>query len=214
MNVLLVKTFGWASVLRNSLWMGLLMVFMTLVDSTDVHSVLYRVAIKSMEFYIMWSSYAAFKLFKSFKKVKRPESPLAQMANKTFSLCSCLQRNPANLSYFINDCALSGAADLTFAFVFAVRFLQHGRGLLLAAVFASSTALNILFFISARVVQNRMKCEKTAEKRLNEIMRHDELDMYETTSSRIPSANRTSESHNYCYEIVFQEINSIYESAV
>lgn len=125
------------------------------------------------------------------------------------------QRNPSNLTYFMNDCLISGAADLVIASVFAIRFAQHGRGFTIAAVLVSSLAINVMFFISSRIVQNQMKCEKTAENRLNEIMRHDEaLDMYESTSSRIPSANRTNEARNYCYELVFQEINSIYESAV
>lgn len=52
------------------------MIFMSLVDPNDMFAVLYRVTLKAMEFYIIWSTYATFKLFKSFKKVK--------VARKTF----------------------------------------------------------------------------------------------------------------------------------
>lgn len=70
MKIFLFKAFGWISVVRNSIWIGVLMVLVSLVNPTDLLAVVYRVALKSMEFYIIWSTYASFKLFKSFKKVK------------------------------------------------------------------------------------------------------------------------------------------------
>jgi hypothetical protein len=124
------------------------------------------------------------------------------------------QRNPSNLSYFLNDCIISGAADLTIASVFVIRFVQNGRGLIIAAVFISFLAINIMFFICAKVAQNQMRCEKTAENRLKDLMMEPDggaLDVCEM----MPCTNRATESRNYCYEIVFQEsINSIYESSV
>lgn len=71
MKILLAKVFGWMSVLKNSLWISVLMVLMTLVDPNDFLAVVYRVSLKSMEFYIIWSTYASFKLFKGLKRVKR-----------------------------------------------------------------------------------------------------------------------------------------------
>lgn len=71
MKVVLAKFFGWFSVVKNAAWIGVLMVCMTLVDPNDFMAVIYRVGLKSLEFYIIWSTYGTFKLFKSFKQVTR-----------------------------------------------------------------------------------------------------------------------------------------------
>lgn len=70
MKIFLAKSFAWLSVLRNSMWIAVLMILTSLIDPQDLYAVVYRVALKSMEFYIIWSTYGAIKLFKSFKKVR------------------------------------------------------------------------------------------------------------------------------------------------
>lgn len=71
-----------------------------------------------------------------------------------------------------------------------------------------------MFFIIVKMVQNRMKLENlSAEEHLKDI--NDEaINIFEMIP-RSESANRLSETHNrnYCYDIVFQEINSIYSES-
>lgn len=56
-------------------------------------------------------------------------------------------------------------------------------------------------------VQSQMNCELKAENRLNDIMKPDEVvDIFELMP-RMESEIRLDESHNYCYNIVFQELN-------
>ena len=60
-----------------------------------------------------------------------------------------------------------------------------------------------------------MKCEMKAENRLNDIMKPDEaVDIYEMMPrDEIESVNHMNESRNYCYEIVFQEINEVHNDS-
>lgn len=70
-----------------------------------------------------------------------------------------------------------------------------------------------MFFIIVKMVQNRMKLDTSAEKHLRDI--NDEaINIFEMIP-RSESANRLSETRNrnYCYDIVFQEINSIYSES-
>lgn len=73
-----------------------------------------------------------------------------------------------------------------------------------------------MFFIIVKMVQNQMKLEtrrRISEKHLKDI--NDEaINIFEMIP-RSESANRLSETHNrnYCYDIVFQEINSIYSES-
>lgn len=68
------KIFGFVSIVKNGFWIGFLMILMSLIDPADIFAVIYRVTLKFIEFYMIWSSYSAFKLFKSFKKVKLKRS--------------------------------------------------------------------------------------------------------------------------------------------
>lgn len=96
------------------------------------------------------------------------------------------------------------------ASVFVFRFIQHGKGFVIAAVFILLLAINLAFFIVVKSVQNQMKRDKTAESHLRAIMTPDEsVDIFEMIP-RIESVNRLPEHRNYCYGIVFQEINSVY----
>lgn len=81
------------------------------------------------------------------------------------------------------------------------------------AVYTLLLAINVMFFINVKLVQNQMQCNQTAEKRLNDIMKPDEaIDMFEMIP-RIKSSAQLNETRNYCYELVFQEINSVYDGS-
>lgn len=73
-----------------------------------------------------------------------------------------------------------------------------------------------MFFIIVKMAQNQMKLEtrrRISEKHLKDI--NDEaINIFEMIP-RSESANRLSETYNrnYCYDIVFQEINSIYSES-
>lgn len=186
------------------------MVCMTLVDPNDFMAVIYRVGLKSMEFYIIWSTYSAFKLFKGFKKVKNIFFNHQRFLSFTVQL---FQKNPANLAYFLNDCIISAATDFSIASVFAYRFFQHGKGFIVMAVYTLLFSLNVMFFINVKLVQNQLQCNETAENRLNDIMKPDEaIDIFEMIP-RIRSSTQLNETRNYCYELVFQEINSVYDNS-
>lgn len=99
---------------------------------------------------------------------------------------------------------------MTIASVFVVRFFQHGKGFVIAAVFILLLAINLAFFIVVKSVQNQMKRDKAAENHLRAIMTPDEsVDIF-VMMPRNESVNRMPEPRNYCYDIVFQEINSVY----
>lgn len=46
------------------------MVFMSIIDPKDFFAIIYRVILKGLEFYMIWSSYAAYKVFTGIKKVR------------------------------------------------------------------------------------------------------------------------------------------------
>lgn len=94
MRIFFAKSLACLSVLRNSVWIAVLMILTSLIDPQDLYAVVYRVALKSMEFYIIWSTYGAFKLFKSFKKVRSWEQNLLGIFFKssTFEFCRKILR--------------------------------------------------------------------------------------------------------------------------
>lgn len=66
-----------------------------------------------------------------------------------------------------------------------------------------------------RAVQNQMRCEMKANNDINDIMKPDEassFDIFEMMP-RIESSSRLNESRNYCYQIVFQEIDEVYSES-
>lgn len=125
-----------------------------------------------------------------------------------------IQGNPASLAYFLNDCIISAATDFIIASVFAVRFFQHGKGFIVMAVYTLLLAINVMFFINVKLVQNQMQCNETSGTRLNDIMKPDDeaIDMFEMIP-RIRSSTHLNETRNYCYELVFHEINSVYDDS-
>lgn len=66
----LVKFCGCLSILRNSVWIALLMIAWSLINPQYKYAMLLRIGLKIMEFYIIWSTYSTFKLFEGIKKVR------------------------------------------------------------------------------------------------------------------------------------------------
>jgi hypothetical protein len=66
----LVKFCGCLSILRNSVWVAMLMIAWSLINPQYKYAMLLRIGLKIMEFYIIWSTYGTFKLFEGSKKVR------------------------------------------------------------------------------------------------------------------------------------------------
>jgi len=78
-----VKFCGFMSILRNSLWIAFLMILWSLLNPQYTYSMFYRIGLKFIEFYILWSTYASVKIFEGLRKVSKFMS-----GNISFSLCS------------------------------------------------------------------------------------------------------------------------------
>jgi hypothetical protein len=202
------KTFAFVSILKNSVWIAVLMVCMAMIDPKDIFAVIYRVTLKGFEFYIIWSSYGAFKLIKCINKVKF----IRNSANLLFHdpIHKLLfQKKHENLSYFLNDCIISGILDFIIASIFIVRFIQHGKGFEFSAIFATLFALNMLFFIIAKLLQRQMKIAAKSDSNLDDFTRFD--DYYEMLPIK-RNTSRMVENENYCYDVVFREMKEIYSN--
>lgn len=67
----LVKICGCLSILRNSFYIAFLMILWSLINPQHEFAMWLKIALKIIEFYIIWSTYGAFKLFEGIKKVKK-----------------------------------------------------------------------------------------------------------------------------------------------
>jgi hypothetical protein len=65
-----VKFCAILAVIRNSVWIAFLMILWSLLDAHNEYIIFYRIGLKLMEFYIIWSTYAAYKVFDGVRKVK------------------------------------------------------------------------------------------------------------------------------------------------
>ena len=66
-----VKFCGFMSILRNSIWIAFLMILWSLLNPQYTYAMFYRIGLKFIEFYILWSTYASVKIFEGLRKVSK-----------------------------------------------------------------------------------------------------------------------------------------------
>ena len=118
------------------------------------------------------------------------------------------QEKLENLSYFLNDCIISGVFDFIAASIFFFQFLQHGKGMEFLTFFSCLFALNTICFIIVTLLKRQMLKAEKSEEIENIAKVDDDIEYFEMSPLRTRT-NYMSE-RNYTYDFVFEEINEIY----
>lgn len=252
----LVKFCGCLSILRNSVWMALLMIAWSLINPQYKYAMLLRIGLKIMEFYIIWSTYGTFKLFEGIKKVRVENyfmllkivisknyhalhilnvntakrhrvGVLWKSSSHLLLIKSCLlfpllltQSKTSKFSYFLNDCIISALADFTALSIFIHQYLSHRKGLEFTIFLTCLLLINLIFYTAARSLSNRMGHESVIENNIHNIMSIDggggnggfsvDESAADSFHNWIRQTDKTQAHGHYTYEMVIDEINSIY----
>ncbi|CAG9800837.1 unnamed protein product [Chironomus riparius] len=163
------------------------MILWSLLNPQYTYAMFYRIGLKFIEFYILWSTYASVKIFEGLRKKK-----------------------PSKLSYFQYDCILSALTDFIALSIFIHQYLFYRKGLEFIVVYGCLLLINLTFLASIKVISSHLQQHLNAQHNLHDIMLNQtECNASESFDNWIRKIDKPTES-NYTFQVVIDEINSIY----
>lgn len=124
---------------------------------------------------------------------------------------STSQSKPSKFSYFLNDCIISSLFSFMALSIFIHQYLFYRKGLEFIIAFASLLLINVIFYSSAKMTSRRIVHERALENNLHGIVSGIRVD--ESAADSFDNwIRKTDKTHgNYTFEMVIDEINSIYK---
>ena len=124
-----IKFCGFMSILRNSIWIAFLMILWSLLNPQYTYAMFYRIGLKLIEFYILWSTYASVKIFEGLRKVSK----------------LCLRMKATFLAHFSQNKALQASFWLADSRFRHYKHLETFEFLHLVAVMPQICMMKLLF---------------------------------------------------------------------
>lgn len=133
---------------------------------------------------------------------------------------SSTQSKTSKFSYFLNDCIISAFADFTALSIFIHQYLFYRKGLEFTIFFTCLLLINLTFYTVTRSIRNRMGHESEIENNIHNIMSISgngggggftvDDSAADSFDNWIRQTDKTPPHGHYTYEMVIDEINSIY----
>lgn len=129
---------------------------------------------------------------------------------KLFIFLFHLQKKPSKLSYFQYDCILSALTDFIALSIFIHQYLFYRKGLEFIVVYGCLLLINFTFLASIKAIISHFRQDVIAQHNLHDIMSGtNDCNASESFDNWIRKIDKPTES-NYTFQVVIDEINSIY----